>query len=129
MSNPGKLVTINGVTKSTTIWAQQIGISRGAFINRINKWGINAEEILLVGKRQGRSPFKIDHCKNGGRKNIIIEINGVSKSLYEWAQQIGITREGMRQRVHRWGINAGEILLRNVKMGCSPFKIKKGIIQ
>lgn len=74
-------VTINGVTKLASEWADQAGVSRATFTFRMQNGWKPEELILPPGSRLEETT-----------------INGVTKSDVAWAKEIGISYFGFRKR-------------------------------
>ncbi len=79
-------VTIDGVTKLSSEWADQAGISRPAFFRRL--------EAGWTGKALLKAP------QYSGYGELLI-LKGVARTIDEWAKIIGISDIGLRTRIKR----------------------------
>lgn len=71
----------NGVKKTVTEWAEELGIDNKRIFRRLNK-GLSDEEIILI-------PYK---------KPLLITANGKTQTPTQWAREIGIKRTTLLQR-------------------------------
>ncbi len=86
-------VTIAGVRKMASEWADEYGISRSTFCCRM-KWGWEGEELL----------------KRPRPKVLFVIINGVKKKAVDWAKETGICHTGFLHRIEQGEV--GDKLLR-----------------
>jgi hypothetical protein len=75
-------VALGGRTQSPQEWADELGISVTRFLSRLEEW--SEDEIL--GKKERK-------------RGVLIKYKGVEKNMAQWAKDLGISREGIRQRV------------------------------
>lgn len=80
-----KLHTFNGQSKTTTEWAEIVGITRSAFVMRLRS-GMSLERAITM--QPGERPAGKSYT-----------LNGDTKSLSEWADQIGITPAALYKRL------------------------------
>lgn len=76
------LLTHNGETKTVSMWARQLGVSRTTLSDRLKVRDV-ANAINFVRRRQGTP----------------IEYNGETKMLHEWAKDLGFSRKGLSKRL------------------------------
>jgi hypothetical protein len=87
-------ITIDGVTKSLTEWAGQRGLSPATVDGRIRRgWSIErAFTEPLHAKKRDREP--------GKTRSRFATINGVTKTVTEWAREFRLSISMVRNRIH-----------------------------
>ena len=82
--------TYNGITKSLTGWAEQLGYSDGGSLlyYRINKWGL--ERALETAPPEDRN----------------VTFNGKTQTIPMWAKEIGMKPETLRRYIQKRGVEA-----------------------
>lgn len=58
-----------------------------------------------------RAPFKTKVVRKKNNKNIMVEINGVSKNMTSWARETGIKQSTISARMRYYNITAAEAIL------------------
>lgn len=89
-------LTLKGRTQSIAGWAEELGISHAVIWHRLNKLGWSVEDALTIkhGKAYNwRGTLHKDAAQ--------YEFNGQSKSLTEWAQELGVRRATLATRLKR----------------------------
>lgn len=79
-------VTINGVTKTTSEWARQIGISQNAFTGRINS-GWTGEELLKpkfkpLKMSKAEMTKEIRAWRNAEKQGLLVRLPANNKEIY-----------------------------------------------
>lgn len=92
-------VTIEGVTKNLSEWAEEFGVSRRTLTNRLDRGCTSHDD--LARRVQRKTPRAPSRSKSGR----VIEINGVSRNITQWAQACGVSRTTIAQRIkYGWTI-------------------------
>jgi hypothetical protein len=98
------LYTVNGETHSLTEWAEILGVSRASLHARLNRGYSPVEALSPNFKRKPYvSPNPI------GRRAKLYALNGVSKSIAQWAASRGLKRHTVAKRVRK-GMTLAEAL-------------------
>lgn len=79
-----QFLTINGVKKTITQWAEESGISRSTLRSRIRE-GWSGDRLLTHSRKKDQS----------------LTINGVTKLIVDWAKETGISSLTIRKRIRR----------------------------
>lgn len=95
-------ITYNGRSQTVTEWANELGIHVNTLRKRIAKWGIESAFSTPIDKRYSREVSRR-----------YIEFNGKTKTLTEWAREIGISHVSLEKRIKNWGVE--EALTRPVQ--------------
>lgn len=90
-------IEFRGRTQLLVEWAEELGISIQALIQRIENWGI--EKALSSPGPRGRtsSPMSESTCR-------WITFDGQTKTLSQWSKELGISRFTLHQRIKSWGV-------------------------
>lgn len=89
--------TARGQTMTLTEWSTYLGVRRATLASRIHNCGVPPEDALVRDyKRRPRSVPPI-----GRRKAKLHTINGVSKTIAQWADQYGLKEHTLANRVRR----------------------------
>lgn len=85
-----RVLSFNGRSLNVTQWSKnnEIGLTKAALTDRVNKYGWSAEKALTT-------PLK---AKNSIR---IIEYNGKSQLVSDWAKEIGVRLDTLQLRLKR----------------------------
>lgn len=86
--------TYNGKTMVMEDWAVELGIKSHTLLWRIRNWGVE-KSLSTVGPKKKTDP------KTGHR---MLTLGNETKSLSDWARGIGISKQLLRQRISRWGL-------------------------
>lgn len=86
-------ITFDGVTKSLSEWAEEIGISYQGLRHRIKHWGI--EKALTLSKGVPGRVYS---------NYVMITFNGRTMSQTAWARELGIHETSLRERIQKWGL-------------------------
>lgn len=87
-----RLIEYKGETKTLAEWSEETGIGHATIINRLkSEWTI-AEALGFEEKKWNRK-----------HKRVLFEYNGEKKHLPEWAEQYGINRSTLAQRIYGLG--------------------------
>ena len=78
-----RILTLNGITQSLTMWARTIGVSRGVLLHRL-RLGWDVEAVLTTPTRKH-----------------ILMLNGKTRTLSQWAKEYGIESSVIRSRLQR----------------------------
>lgn len=96
------MLTINGVTKSHSEWADVAGVAYHTFRKRL-KLGWKPEDAV--------SGVRSDKPKNRVRKDTPrYTINGITKTVHEWAADAGVSAGTFKARINRLGWTPEEAL-------------------
>jgi hypothetical protein len=82
------MLEFRGETKCISEWAEITGIRKNAICGRLER-GWSIEEALTLGPNEKPLPSKK------------ITFNGQTKTVPEWAETLGMTRQGLRYRLRR----------------------------
>lgn len=94
-----KIITFNGEIKTLAEWSEQTGIGYSTILHRIKaKWEMS--EFLGYKERTHKRP---------GRR-VLFTYKGEKKSLPEWADQFGIKRSTLAQRIYGYGWDINKAL-------------------
>lgn len=85
--------TLNGVEKPLAVWCRELGVNRHSVWGRI-KSGMSFEDAIAVPQREAE----------------LITVAGISKTIPEWGQMIGVTVTSA-YRLHRQGKLAERVLM------------------
>lgn len=99
----GETLTINGITKSQSEWADIIGISRATLWDRVEQNWSDDELLMPKGYRRKKEMVVRNNTS-------LVEIEGISKPISEWCKLIGINKTSFRRRIDR-GIEGKYLLL------------------
>ncbi len=86
------LIEYNGVTKTLAQWSEETGIGYSTIINRIKHGWTTGEALGFKEKSWDRS-----------HKRVLFEYNGQKKYLTEWAEEFGLNRSTLAQRIYVMG--------------------------
>lgn len=118
-----RIIEYNGVRKSVTAWARELGISKMALYTRLNN-GLPIDKVLTRGRRPSGRP---KGSANWGMPNstIFIEHDGIRDTLDGWAKRLGIGKNTLYTRYRRLkGKDVSCIFTKNT----SPVRVCRGII-
>ncbi len=101
-------LTHDGKTQLMEDWANELGIGSNTLIWRIRNWG--EKEALTV-----KGPRSINAPRKGKR---LITFNGQTKSLSDWARDIGVSTQALRIRLKLWTLEKSLTTPRT--MSCVP---------
>lgn len=87
-----RFIVCNGVKKTVTEWADELGIDNKRILRRLKK-GFSDEETILI-------PYK---------KPLIFTANGKTQTPTQWAKELGINRTTLLQR-KRYGWSDEKII-------------------
>jgi hypothetical protein len=92
-------VTIEGVTKNLSEWAEEFGVSRRTLTNRLDSgWTSRNDLSRRVQRKTPRAPSRV-------KSGTVIQINGVSRNITQWAKACGVSRTTIAQRIkYGWTI-------------------------
>lgn len=91
-----KLLTYNGETMCVTEWSRRVGIPVGVLIYRQTKQGWSIEQTLTTPVPRG-----------GSHDSKLLNYNGESRSVTEWARRVGISRGTIRSRLKKgWTVES-----------------------
>jgi hypothetical protein len=86
-------VTIEGVTKNLSEWAEEFNLSRRTLTCRLDSGLTSLKELSRpVRKKTVRAPSKV-------KAGTVIEVDGISRNITEWAKACGVTRTAIAQRI------------------------------
>lgn len=89
-----------GKTQSVMDWAEETGLSHAAITQRIKTLGWSVEDALTTPAGKACNWRGTPH-KDAAQ----YEFNGQSKSLTEWAQELGVQRATLATRLKRgWSV-------------------------
>lgn len=84
-----RLITFNGVQKSVSEWARELGISVSCISTRLNREGLSVSEALTRPPR---------------RQDPLYEAYGRSMTLTQWAKETGVHRATLQARIRLQGL-------------------------
>lgn len=107
------MIEFNGESKSPTEWARQIGLNKGDVIVKRLKRGWTVEQALTLKPNTDLKKKKT----SGSFKPLNIELNGVTKTITEWARERGYKDASIiHQRLRRgWPIEEALVPLSKPK--------------
>lgn len=89
------VITINGLTRSVSEWAETAGVSYHTFRKRLDLgW---SPQDAVSGVRSDKPVHRIR------RDTPRYEIDGVTKTLHEWAVEAGVSASTFRARIEKLG--------------------------
>lgn len=94
-------ITFNGVTKSVAEWSRETGINPTTILFRLDQ-GKKAEDVLslqITSPQEAQKRSIEQRKRNGNCHNV--EINGVTKTVTEWAREYNVNRKTIVARLHR----------------------------
>jgi hypothetical protein len=107
IGGPKKLHTAQGITLTLQEWADHIGISYSALESRIRRLGSLEQAIALKPKarraKRHTTAAREPRLNRGGKKPTLHEVNGVTLTIRQWAERLGIKRTGLQMRIKRLG--------------------------
>lgn len=99
-SRKGYLYTHDGLTMTLLEWSKHLGLSKAALYGRI-RFGKPLSEALSSGDKRGNT-FNL---WRSGRQAKLYSHNGLSLSLTQWAERLGVARKVLDGRLQRgWTI-------------------------
>jgi hypothetical protein len=90
-------ISFNGETKTATEWAQQIGITKHALLDRLDKFKWTIERAITTPPYQGKSKPKQTWEERNSKW--LITYKGKSRTVSQWARLLGIKDTTLRSRV------------------------------
>ena len=102
-------LTYNGQTKPLTDWADEMQIPRFVLDTRINKLGWSVEKALTTKVKNANRP-----C--------YLTLNGITKTITEWANETGIPKGTLRNRINILGWSVEKALTTKVRQQSNNIK-------
>lgn len=102
-------LTYNGQTKPLTDWADEMQIPRFVLDTRINKLGWSVEKALTTKVKNANRP-----C--------YLTLNGITKTITEWANETGIPKGTLRHRINILGWSVEKALTTKVRQQSNNIK-------
>lgn len=102
-------LTYNGQTKSLTDWADEMQMSRSALDARINQRRWDVEKALTTEVKTVARPYYLTY-------------NGQTKSITEWANEVGISKGTLRRRINILGWSVEKALTTKVRKQSNNIK-------
>lgn len=102
-------LTYNGQTKSLTDWADEMQMSRSALDARINQRRWDVEKALTTEVKTAARPYYLTY-------------NGQTKSITEWANEVGISKGTLRRRINILGWSVEKALTTKVRKQSNNIK-------
>lgn len=102
-----RVITINGVSKSTAEWAEIAGLNKMGIIIRLNRgWPVDENLIRPPMKSEERS---FANARNRST-NRLVTYEGITLCLAEWAERKGVKYSLLHQRINKYGWSFHEAL-------------------
>lgn len=92
-------IEVNGVTRTASQWADETGIPMATIYQRYHTLGWRGERVLEPKRKRTTG-------------KLLIEVDGVSKTLTEWSEHTGIARGALKSRYRR-GLRGTELIKRD----------------
>ena len=113
------LLTYNGKTQTLMQWAEETGLSRGAFKQRLQRgWSVEATLTTPLKTLNGQKQF------NPGRHKVcdgtgLYTYNGETHTLVEWSRKLGIKKQTLYTRVTDSRFTIDEAFTTPVRRHCN----------